>query len=35
MTYKEGVNAQGKAWKGYMCNAPRGAADKCQTIWVR
>lgn len=35
MTYREGVNAQGKAWKGYMCNAPRGAADKCQTIWVR
>lgn len=35
MNYKEGVNAQGKAWKGYMCNAPRGATDKCQTIWVR
>ncbi len=35
MTYREGVNAQGKAWKGYMCNAPKGAADKCQTIWVR
>ena len=35
MTYREGVNAQGKAWKGYMCNAPKGATDKCQTIWVR
>lgn len=35
MTLREGVNAQGKAWKGYMCNAPKGAADKCQTIWVR
>ena len=35
MNYKEGVNAQGKAWKGYMCNAPRGATDKCPTIWVR
>jgi len=35
MTYREGVNAQGKAWKGYMCGAPKGAADKCQTIWVR
>ena len=35
MTFREGVNAQGKAWKGYMCNAPKGATDKCQTIWVR
>ena len=35
MTYREGVNAQGKAWKGYMCGAPKGATDKCQTIWVR
>ena len=35
MTYREGVNAQGKAWKGYMCNAPKGATDKCQAIWVR
>ena len=35
MTYREGVNAQGKAWKGYMCGAPKGASDKCQTIWVR
>ena len=35
MAYREGVNAQGKAWKGYMCGAPKGATDKCQTIWVR
>jgi hypothetical protein len=35
MTYREGTNAQGKSWKGYMCNAPKGAPDKCQTIWVR
>lgn len=35
MTYREGVNAQGKAWKGYMCAAPKGATDKCATIWVR
>lgn len=35
MTYREGVNAQGKAWKGFMCGAPKGATDKCQTIWVR
>jgi hypothetical protein len=35
MSLREGVNAQGKAWKGYMCGAPKGATDKCQTIWVR
>ena len=35
MAYREGVNAAGKAWKGYMCSAPRGATDKCPTIWVR
>lgn len=34
MTYREGVGAKGP-WKGYMCNAPKGATDKCQTIWVR
>lgn len=34
MTYREGVGAKGP-WKGYMCNAPKGAADKCATIWVR
>lgn len=34
MTYREGVGAKGP-WKGYMCNAPKGAVDKCQTIWVR
>ena len=35
MAFREGVNAQGKAWKGYMCAAPKGATDKCATIWVR
>ena len=35
MVYREGVNAQGKSWKGYMCNSAKGAPDKCQTIWVR
>ena len=35
MPYKEGVNAAGKAWRGYMCPAPRGATDKCEPIWVR
>ena len=34
MTYREGVGAKGP-WKGYMCAAPKGATDKCQTIWVR
>jgi len=34
MTYKEGVSAKGP-WKGYMCAAPKGAVDKCATIWVR
>jgi hypothetical protein len=35
MTYREGTNAQGKSWKGHMCAAPKGATDKCDTIWVR
>ena len=35
MTYREGVNAQGKPWKGYLCAAPKGATDKCDAIWVR
>lgn len=34
MTYREGVGAKGP-WKGWMCAAPKGATDKCQTIWVR
>ena len=34
MTFREGVGAKGP-WKGYMCAAPKGATDKCQTIWVR
>jgi hypothetical protein len=34
MQYKEGVSAKGP-WKGYMCAAPKGATDKCATIWVR
>ena len=34
MAYKEGVSAKGP-WKGYMCAAPKGALDKCPTIWVR
>ena len=34
MTYREGVGAKGP-WKGYMCAAPKGATDKCQTIWAK
>ena len=34
MTFREGVGTKGP-WKGYMCAAPKGATDKCQTIWVR
>lgn len=35
MVYREGTNAQGKSWKGWMCAAPKGASDKCEAIWVR
>lgn len=35
MQFRSGVNAQGKAWKGWMCAAPRGASDKCEAVWVR
>ena len=34
MTYREGTGAKGP-WKGYMCAAPKGATDKCSTIWVK
>ena len=34
MSYREGVGQKGP-WKGYMCAAPKGATDKCDTIWVR
>jgi hypothetical protein len=34
MPFREGVSAKGP-WKGYMCAAPKGATDKCPTIWVR
>jgi hypothetical protein len=34
MSYREGTGAKGP-WKGYMCAAPKGATDKCPTIWVR
>jgi hypothetical protein len=34
MTFKTGTSAKGP-WQGYMCAAPKGAPDKCETIWVR
>ena len=34
MAFREGTSAKGP-WKGYMCAAPKGAPDKCDTIWVR
>ena len=34
MTFRSGTSAKGP-WKGYMCAAPKGAVDKCDTIWVR
>ena len=34
MSFRTGTGAKGP-WKGYMCAAPKGAADKCPTIWVR
>jgi hypothetical protein len=33
MTFRSGTSARGP-WKGWMCAAPKGAADKCQTIWA-
>jgi hypothetical protein len=34
MALRTGTSARGP-WKGYMCAAPKGATDKCDTIWVR
>ncbi len=34
MSYKTGVSAKGP-WQGWMCSTPKGAPDKCDTIWVR
>lgn len=34
MSFKSGTSAKGP-WQGWMCAAPKGAADKCDTIWVR
>jgi hypothetical protein len=34
MSFKTGVSAKGP-WSGWMCSTPKGAPDKCDTIWVR
>jgi hypothetical protein len=34
MSLRSGVGQKGP-WSGYMCAAPKGALDKCDTIWVR
>ena len=34
MTFKTGTSAKGP-WQGYFCPSPKGAADKCDAIWVR
>jgi len=34
MSFKSGTSAKGP-WQGWMCASPKGAPDKCETIWVR
>ena len=34
MTYRTGTSARGP-WKAWMCSAPKGAADKCDAIFLR
>lgn len=34
MVYKTGTSTKGP-WKGYMCPTPKGAADKCDPIFIR
>ena len=34
MIFKSGVSAKGP-WSGWMCTAPQGSPDKCQTIWAK
>ena len=33
LTLRTGTSARGP-WKGWMCAAPKGATDKCSTIWA-
>jgi len=34
MAFRSGVGQKGP-WKGWMCAAPKGAIDKCETAWIR
>jgi hypothetical protein len=34
MSFKSGTSTKGP-WQGWMCASPKGAPDKCETIWVR
>jgi hypothetical protein len=34
MTFRTGTSARGP-WKAWMCSAPKGAADKCDPIFLR
>ena len=34
MTYKTGTSTRG-SWQGYMCPTPKGAPDKCETIFLK
>jgi hypothetical protein len=34
MTFRSGTSARGP-WKAWMCSAPKGAADKCDPIFLR
>jgi hypothetical protein len=34
MSFKSGTSQKGP-WQGWMCASPKGAPDKCDTIWVR
>jgi hypothetical protein len=34
MSFRSGVGQKGP-WKGWMCAAPKGAVDKCDTVWVK
>ena len=34
MVFKSGQSSKGP-WKGWMCTAPKDAADKCDAVWIR
>lgn len=34
MSFRSGQGAKGP-WKGWMCAAPKGSPEKCDTVWVR